>query len=213
MRIGTSEKCDFSRITELCVIQSQSSLSRTRVGRFFDNAMTLPCNDTHAVSVIVGPTRAHWAQNERTRAARAARGAALRGRPSHVARRCRALQGASRARARGHAYHRATLAPRQAAECDQDGARCSPPSACVWRNSVGQVCAPLGARETTPRRPCRACSRRLAMSNTRNSRACNLGGPCVARQLRPRDWAGPAGPPPWLHAQRACAHFAISRPL
>ena len=67
------------------VIQSQSSLSRTRVGRFFDNAMTLPCNDTHAVSVIVGPTRAHWAQNERTRAARAARGAALRGRPSHVA--------------------------------------------------------------------------------------------------------------------------------
>ena len=85
MRIGTSEKCDFSRITELCVIQSQSSLSRTRVGRFFDNAMTLPCNDTHAVSVIVGPTRAHWAQNERTRAARAARGAALRGRPSHVA--------------------------------------------------------------------------------------------------------------------------------
>ena len=45
----------------------------------------MPCTGMHAVSVIVGPTRAHWAQNDGTRAARAARGAALRGRPSHVA--------------------------------------------------------------------------------------------------------------------------------
>ena len=53
----------------------------------------------------------------------------------------------------------------------------------------------------------------LRKSNSRNSRACNLGGPCVARQLRPRDWGGPAGPPPWLHAQRACGHFEPSEPL
>ena len=122
-------------------------------------------------------------------------------------------QGASRGRARDHAYHRATLAPRHATICDQDGALAGRPSACVWGNNVGPIGGPLRARETTPRRPCRACSRRLAKSNSRNSRACNLGGPCVARQLRPRDWAGPAGPPLWLHAQRACAHFEPSEPL
>ena len=37
--------------------------------------------------------------------------------------------------------------------------------------------------------------------------------PCGAQLLRPRDWAGPAGPPPWLHAQRACRHFEPSEPL
>ena len=54
----------------------------------------------------------------------------------------------------------------------------------------------------------------VVRAGTRTTGLATIGRlPCVPQLLRPRDWAGPAGPPPWLHAQRACRHFEPSEPL
>ena len=159
----------------------------------------------HAVSVIVGPTRAHWAQNDGTRAARAARGAALRGRPSHVA------AAAVRRRAFQMCVHAATF------NAGHASAMTGGLHGTVDPRSCQNVDAPIQAGTGEPHGPASWRSARLCMGSsigTRTTALATIGrlpafNSCCGHVTGP----APQGRPPWLHAQRACRHFEPSEPL
>ena len=148
----------------------------------------MPCTGMHAVSVIVGPTRAHWAQNDGTRAARAARGAALRGRPSHVA------AAAVRRRAFQMCVHAATFNAGHASATTGGLHGTVDPRSCqnVDADIQAGTGEPHGPRVVAFCPPCMGVFGRHTYNSPRDNRAVAR----VQQLLRPRDWAGPAGPPP-----------------
>ena len=76
-----------------------TATSTSHVWRLLSKRYLVPCKDTHAVSATVGPRGAHLSQNERTRAARAARGGGPAGPAQSRGRSCRATQGPTRLQA------------------------------------------------------------------------------------------------------------------
>ena len=140
-------------------------------------------------------------------------GAALRGRPSHVA--------------------AAAVQRRARPDCRHDCFACCSSQAGTNTPCMAALAWFLGPR-VGPQLPPLCCPRRMPTGAVTVPHPGHIPRPVVARAWpcgthghahAPREapWrtaaaghvTGPApqGRPPWLHAQRACAHYAISRPL